>query len=571
MPRHPELTRREFLRATAAASALVGVGVAGCRSGSRDGLTGSTATPFQHGVASGDPLADRVMLWTRVSPRAGAEAEPIEVGWRVARDAALRDVVAHGEVLTDASRDFCVHVDAAGLEPGRSYYYAFSAERQASPIGRTRTLPSGSIERVRIASCSCSHYATGIFNAYAAIARRDDLDVVLHLGDYIYEYGNDGHGASVLGRVAEPAHEIVSLADYRTRYAQYRRDPDLQALHARHAMIAVWDDHEIANDAFRGGAQNHDVASEGSWSARRAAAVQAWREWMPARVADASSFDLAPQNWRAFRFGDLADLVMLDTRLAGRDMQAPRTDRFPRSEPQASRFPRSEPQASRFPRSEPQASRFPRSEPQASRFPRSEPQASGEVHELGRSLLGGQQEAWLFAQLAASKASGTPWRIVGQQVVFAPFARPPRPPNPDGWDGYPEARRRVLDHLASNRIDDVVILSGDVHSSWAFEVPADPFAKGSASRAVEFVAPAVSSKPLIAFSGMQERFADAPATLPHLRFMDLGEHGYVVLDLDRERARAEWWFVETVERQSSAERLGYATQARRGTSRLTAG
>jgi alkaline phosphatase D len=506
------MTRREFLEVAAASGLAVGLG--GCRT-----PIGARGERFAHGVASGDPLADRVILWTRITPDGDATA--VDVAWRIARDEALGDVVARGQAQTDAARDFTVKVDAAGLEPGRTYFYAFDANGARSPVGRTRTLPVGRVERIRLASCTCANYPHGFYNVYAAIARRDDLDAVLHLGDYIYEYGREGYGASSIGRDLLPAHEILTLADYRARYALHRSDPDLQELHRRHAMIAVWDDHEFANDAWRGGGQNHDPATEGPWDARRGAAARAWREWMPVRVAEEGGFDAAPRIWRSFRFGDLADLAMLDTRVAARDQQAPRDD-------------------------------------------------PARIAARDRTLLGAEQERWLLDWLDDSQQRDTAWRLLGQQIVFAPWARPPRLPNADGWDGYPAARARVLGHLLARRIGDVVVLSGDVHSSWAMEVPRVAFAKRPESLAVEFVAPAVSSSSLASFSDATARFGNSLAELPHLRWFDLTQRGWVLVDVDRERTSAEWWFADTVAERRSGERLAAAFATRRGTSRLEA-
>jgi alkaline phosphatase D len=513
--RDGRLTRRELLEAATLLG--VGAGLAGCGAlrASRD-----TGARFAHGVASGDPLADRVILWTRVEPH----GDRVDVAWRVATDPALRDVVARGTAATDAARDFTVKVDAAGLAPGHTYYYGFEAGGEQSPVGRTRTLPVGAVGRLRLASCCCANYPHGYYNAYAAIARRDDLDVVLHLGDYIYEYGRDGYGASTIGRDVEPPHAILSLADYRARYAFYRRDPDLQEVHRRHPWIAVWDDHEFANDAWRGGAQNHHPETEGPWEPRRRAAARAWREWMPVRIA-AEDGDAVPRTWRSFSFGDLADLAMLDTRAYARDQQAPRTDRAQLDSP-------------------------------------------------ARGLLGAEQERWLLDWLGSSRAG---WRLVGQQVVFAPWSSPARPPNADAWDGYTAARGRILDRIESGRIRDVVVLSGDVHSSWALEVPRDPFSKrgydartSRGSLAVELVAPAIASSPLASFPNADERFSRSLEELPHLRWFDLVQRGYVLLDVDRERARAEWWFADTVAERRPGERRAAAFEARRGTNRLEA-
>jgi len=475
-------------------------------------------------VASGDPLQDRVILWTRVNPPPAARE--ISVRWEIAPDPGLREIVARGHVRTGPQRDFTLKVDATGLAAGRSYYYRFDAMGEASPIGRTRTLPTGKLERLRLAMCSCANYPQGFFNAYAQIARRADLDAVLHLGDYLYEYGRDGYGGDAgLGRDVQPAHEIVSLADYRERHAFYKLDPDLQAVHQQHPFIAVWDDHESANDAWAGGAQNHDPSREGTWRARKAAAIRAYHEWMPIRD---QTRDLSPGRiHRAFRFGDLADLVMLDTRLAGRQQQAARNDPNGLADPQ-------------------------------------------------RRLLDATQEAWLRAQLEASRDAGTRWRLLGQQVLMGSMSPQGGPVNPDSWDGYPGGRQRLLDHLETARVRDVVVLSGDVHSSWALEVAQDPFSperydplSGRGSLAVEFVTPAVSSSPLGSFPGA-EALGELDARRPHIRWTDLQQRGYTLLDLDAERSQAEWYFVDSVERQGAEERFARAFATARGESRLQA-
>ncbi len=517
------LTRRELLRNALATAALLPAGLPGrARAEAQVGVP----TPFLHGVASGDPLANRVILWTRVTPPPGRADASVRVHWRVARDPELRDVVAEGSETTSPARDFTVKADAAGLEPGRTHHYGFRALDADSPVGRTRTLPVGATPRLRLAVASCANLPQGLFNAYGAIARRADLDAVVHLGDYLYEYENGRYGdGRELGRVPEPDREITTLADYRTRHAQYKRDPDLQALHRAHAMIAVWDDHEIANNAWRGGAENHDPTRDGAWSERRSAAERAWLEWMPVREPRGDAGGEAHIQ-RAFRFGDLAELVMLDARLAGRDEQARPDDETRLADP-------------------------------------------------ARSLLGSEQEKWLVEQLAAASAAGVAWRLVGQQVVFAPLARPGARVNPDAWDGYAPARARVLDAIEKRRIADVVVLSGDVHSSWGMDVPRDPFspeaydpATGRGSLAVELVAPAVSSAPLGSHAELRARYSVTHESHPHVRFQDLDGRGWLLVDLERERVRAEWWFVDGVEQPTAAEHLAKSLVVRRGTSHL---
>lgn len=509
-------TRREFLRTAVTATAPL----VGCASVPLFGDEEPDGVVFGHGVASGDPLADRVVLWTRVTPALSAWGDRIFVEWRIARDPALIDEVARGAVTTNTSRDYTVKVDALGLEPGGTYYYQFSALGQQSVVGRTRTLAWGPLDRVRLGVASCANYPQGFFNAYRLMARRADLDAVVHLGDYIYEYANGDYGdGGELGRVPEPKTEIITLSEYRARHAQYKRDPDLQELHRQHPMIAVWDDHELANNAWMRGAENHDD-SEGRWADRRHAAVYAYHEWMPIREAEGGG-----RIYRSFRFGDLAELDMLDTRLLGRDEQASR-DALPGAEP-------------------------------------------------GRSLLGPTQEAWLGERLSASSADAVAWRVLGQQIVMSPLALPGNAGNPDAWDGYAGARGRLFEQLRRGGIEDVVVLTGDIHSSWALDVAPGAFdatrydpSTGRGSLAVEFVTPAVSSSTLGSFPRARELFADVEETHPHLRYLDMHQRGYLVLDLDRERAQAEWYHVSSVDVRADDESFARALATPRGANHL---
>ncbi|MEO1273094.1 MAG: alkaline phosphatase D family protein, partial [Myxococcota bacterium] len=263
---------------------------------------------FQHGVASGDPLTDRVILWTRVTP---AEEAEVEVYYEVALQPDITQRVAAGVFSTNAARDYTVKVDPTGLPPGTTLYYRFQALGRMSPIGRTRTAatPDTALDRFRLAVVSCSNYTSGYFHGYRQIGQRADLDLVIHLGDYIYEYGSSNF------RPSDPPNEITTLEDYRLRYAQYRSDPDLQEAHRQHPWIVVWDDHESADNSWRDGASNHTPIEEGDWETRLNESWQAWSEWQPVR-------DQEPLKiWRSFRFGDLVDLFMLDTRIWGRELQ----------------------------------------------------------------------------------------------------------------------------------------------------------------------------------------------------------------------------------------------------------
>jgi len=483
---------------------------------------------FAHGLASGDPVADGVVLWTRVSP---SSAEPVAVRWRVATDPDVEAVVAEGGVEAAAEHDFTVKVDVRDLQPATTYYYAFEAAGLFSPVGRTRTAPRGPTDRIRLGVVSCACWPHGFFNAYRHLAERD-VDVVLHVGDYIYE---NGDAWEEVGRVHQPRHRLRTLADYRCRHAQYKTDPDLQELHRRHPMIAVWDDHDVAGNAWRDGATDHDPEEDGDWHQRRAAAVQAYLEWLPVRPPERARPELI---YRSFRLGELAQLTVLDTRLAGRDR----------------------------------------------------PEADGEravaTVERHRSLLGTEQWDWLREQL---RSSSSRWQLIANQVMVAPLRVVDLPMplrrlvpgsvaggvgvNAGQWDGYPEERAELFDLLVKEGLGNVVVLAGDLHSSWAAELTLDP--KGQARPVgVEFVAPSVTSRcfaeevaPSLPGSRALLRRLVASQN-PHFRFFDLEGHGYVVVDVTPERLRADFWHVRTVAERVRGERLVASQVVRGGEARL---
>jgi len=516
------VTRRRFLSGTAlsvAAAPLAEwvrpVDVAAAEQAAR-----LTAPVFRHGVASGDPRSDRVLLWTRVS---GATGE-VAVRWTLAANPTLTRVVARGETRTGAARDFTVKVDATGLTPGTTYYYRFEALGSRSAIGRTRTLPADGTERVRLALASCSNYPYGYFNVYARLAERSDLDLVLHLGDYIYDYQQGRYADPDLAaaRAVDPPTEILALDDYRRRYALYRTDPDLQAAHRQHVFVCVWDDHEIANNAWRDGAENHQ-ANEGDYHVRRAAAYQAYLEWLPVREAPSAR---QPQLYRSFAVGDLADLVMLDTRVIGRDAQVDRADVL-------------------------------------------------DVEDPRRSLLGAGQEGWLEGELAESRRAGVRWQVLGQQVMFAPqTAAGQTAGNADSWDGYRVSRSRVLDMVERHKVENLVVLTGDVHSSWAYDLPRgisdayDP-ATGRGSLGVEIVCPAVSSPVPFTRENAAERLAAITTARSHLKFMDGLSRGYVVLELTRARLQADWWHIDSVKTRHAEQHFAKGLVCEAGSRHLT--
>lgn len=550
-------SRRHFIRGMAAGSAALGLAACGGGGGNGDPAAPGGAASFRHGVASGDPLADRVILWTRVSV---PDARPLSVRWEVASDAAFARIVASGEAPADASRDHTVKVDVTGLAAGTVYHYRFRAGEQWSPVGRTKTLPRDPVTRVRLAVFSCANYPAGYFNAYAAAARLEDLDLAVHLGDYIYEYARGGYAdaqAPQLGRESLPATETVALADYRLRHAQYRTDPDLQALHAALPMVAVWDDHEVANDSWREGAENHQPDSEGSFAARKAAALQAYLEWMPIRLPDPARPD---RIYRSFQFGSLLALHMLDTRLVGRDRQLELTH-YLRAD---------------------------------GSFDQAAYQAA--VGDAQRQLLGAEQAAWLQQQWRDSR---TTWDILGQQVLMgrmnlpspvlfhlmtagkqgvamdnyvallhkqrtapetltpveqAVLAQPSLPYNLDAWDGYPVAREEVLSHARA--LDkNLVVLAGDTHNAWASNLAT----AGGAAVGVEFATASVSSPGFEAYLPTVEPAqlaAGLQALVPDLGYCDTSRRGFLVVTATPTECRADWYYVPGIASRSASAVLG---------------
>ncbi|CAN5237340.1 hypothetical protein BH24ACT1_BH24ACT1_11090 [soil metagenome] len=486
---------------------------------------------FAHGVASGDPTAERVVIWTRVSGTEGDDQ--VAVSWTMAADPELRDVVAGGEVEAGPETDWTVHVDIDGLRPATTWWYAFEVRGQRSPTGRTRTAPTSEDgQELRLGIVSCASYASGYFGAYRHLADRD-LDLVVHLGDYLYE---SDAGASVREHV--PSKEPVSLADYRLRHAQYKTDADLQALHQRFAVAAVWDDHEVAGNAWEGGASGHNPATQGPWSERRAAALRAYLEWMPLRRPDP---DAPERIWRSLPLGANGELILIDTRHDGRDRQV------------------------------------------GSHL--SDPAAA--LADPGRRIMSDDQEGWVAERLR--NAPGT-WRVVANQVVLSPLnLEIPEPlaeladrlgsvvagkvMNPDQWDGYPAARRRLLDVVSDEAVGPVVVLTGDIHSSWAFEVPAGGDA-GAPPVAVELVTPSVTSETLASIVGPDSELVARGLAglvedqLPHVRLSEIRHHGYLVVSLTPERLQGDWWHVDAVDEAATGERLAASWTTQAGVTRL---
>ncbi|TOM36801.1 alkaline phosphatase [Vibrio parahaemolyticus] len=532
------LSRRDFMKVVS--STAVATGLIGCGSDDNE----SVAVSFEHGVASGDPTQTQVIIWTRVT----TAASYVDVSWQVASDMEFSNVVQSGVFTTDTGRDFTVKVDVQNLNANSQYYYRFMVGEMMSEVGQTQTLPEDGVEKASMAVVSCANYPAGYFHVYREILNQHEqspFDVVLHLGDYIYEYGAGGYAsedAAALGREPSKGAECITLDDYRKRYAQYRQDADLQALHAKLPMIAVWDDHELANDTWKNGAENHQD-DEGSFIDRRAAAAAAWTEWLPVRENTFSNMLI----YRQFSFGNLVNLMMLDTRLVGRDKPL---DYFSLSAPTM--------------------------------------EAIGglvaQSRSADRELLGTEQLAWLMKEFNTHDAK---WNVLGQQVLMSRMELPSSvmtamfqlftsteekkteallavntaitgyladpsadpislPYNLDAWDGYYVEREKVY-QLAKASSGNFVCLAGDTHNAWASElkdVSNNPIG-------VEFATSSVSSPGLEEYLALDPvAIAQMEYTLPHLvselQWADIKQRGFMRVTFTADAAQSTWYLVSTI-------------------------
>ena len=555
------IERRTFLTGSAAAAGALGAAGALARPATAASTTGvpstapstDAASPFRHGIASGDPLPEAVVLWTRVTPTADAlpgwgSGPRVTVGWQVATDPDFRRVVAQGSTVTGPERDHTVKVDARGLAPATAYWYRFTLDRTTSRAGRTRTAPAAtsSPDRLRFALVSCSNWEAGWFSAYRHLAARGDLDAVLHLGDYVYEYGTGQYANGQSNRVIrghEPTHEMVSLADYRQRHAQYKTDPDLQALHAAVPWITTWDDHETANDAWSGGAENHQP-DEGDWATRKAVARTAYDEWMPVRLSGTAVAGDGVQVYRHLQFGRLADLTMLDLR-SYRSQQVATTD-------------------------------------------------LGSAGDPARTVTGDAQLQFLKDRLAENDAV---WKLVGNPVMISPVLFPPLdqyvagpvadmtgilPPdgvayNVDQWDGYTADRRELVDFLADRGVTNTLFLTGDIHSAWACELPVDPGTYPlSRTVGVELVATSVTSNNLDDLTGSPPRTSSLAvedairAANRHVKHLDFDSHGYSVLTITPQETQMDWYVTSDRADQAATSTWSTGWRVAAGSNRLTA-
>ncbi|WP_371796412.1 alkaline phosphatase [Streptomyces sp. NBC_01718] len=515
-------SRRTLVKAAAATAVVAPVLGAATSARAADGPA------FLHGVASGDPLPDGILLWTRVTPTPDAvpgsgRGADTAVRWEVAEDKEFARIVAQGSTVARAASDHTVKADVRGLAPATTYWFRFSAGDGGavrSAAGRTRTAPAlgAATPGARFGVVSCANWESGYFSPYRHLAARADLDAVLHLGDYIYEYASGSYPeAKYVVRPHEPRNEILTLADYRTRHGHYKTDADLQTLHATHPVIAIWDDHEFANDAWSGGAENHTPGTEGAWADRAAGAKQAYFEWMPVRTSTEGTV------YRRLRFGNLADLHLLDLR----------TFRSQQSTI-----------------------------------------GNGSVDDPDRTITGRAQLDWLKSGLAGSDAT---WKLVGTSVMISPVAFGSVPAhlleplagllglpkeglavNVDQWDGYTDDRKELITHLRDRSVTNTVFLTGDIHMAWANDVPVKAATYPlSASAATEFVVTSVTSDNLddILHVAPQTVSVLAAAAVKaanrHVKWVDMDSHGYGVLDVTAERSQMDYYVVSDKTKQDA--------------------
>jgi alkaline phosphatase D len=524
--------------------------------------------PFYHGVASGDPLADRVIIWTRVTPE---QDQTINGNYVMATDTALKNVVKTGTFSTDNAKDYTVKIDVTGLAANTTYYYAFTALGKRSMIGRTKTTPSVSAANLtdvlKFAVVSCANYEGGYFSAYGRIADRNDIDAVLHLGDYIYEYEEGRYRNGQYNdptRQLKPSNEIITKADYRIRYSLYRLDKNLQRIHQQHPFITIWDDHESANDSYENGAQNHQPSTEGNWQTRKNFAREVYYEWLPIR-GEPNTTTL----YRRIAYGKLMDLIMLDTRLEGR--QEPPTN-------------------------------------------------FDDLDSINnpRRIMSKTQLTWLVEQLKDPSAR---WKVLGNQIIFSDVNVGFAASNPrdislvrtaengfiDNWESYPIQRNSIIDSLKKLKINNTIFLTGDSHSSWCFDVTKRPVNYPSASTnyipqaipynattgegytantgdgsyAVEFCTPSISSQNFDEIIGETlaktlgqainkpiESIQNANYN-PHLKYVDLTNHGYIILDVRADSSQADYFFVPNVTTPTTTETWAKGVVTRNTANRIS--
>lgn len=494
---------------------------------------------FLHGVASGDPTSTSVIIWTRLTTD-----RPTSVYWEISLNQGFTEVIKRGARSAIPDSDYTVKIDVEGLVSNQTYYYRFSAGSYSSDIGITKTLPVGKLEQLTLAVVSCSNYPFGYFNVYEHIARDNTVDFVLHLGDYLYEYGQDGWGGAtgvLLNRRHQPAGETITLADYRIRHAQYKSDPASRLMHAAHPLIPIWDDHESANNPYQYGAQNHQQ-EEGDWQRRKTASIQAYFEWMPIREP-AKGADKA-HLWRHFQFGDLASLITLETRHTARSKQLSygKNNGGVNNMETRSRF------------------------------------IEQHINDPSRTLLHPEMTEFLSARLSDSVNTGQPWRIIGNQIPMARIAMPdfrnainicdPQysdktkrrlatnqlrgqwhlPLSLDTWSGYGAAREAFYHHCKDVGACDLLVFTGDSHCFWLNELSN----QDKKPMGIEIGTTSVTSPGSFEYFGTQmSKFESLLAAQnPEVLWASCQHRGYVKACLTDQQANIDYIAMNTITSQS---------------------
>ncbi len=518
----PKADRRSLLK-------LGAVGLAGLAAPA----LGQEAQGFTHGVASGEPGARRVLLWTRF-----VGASETRLRWELSATEDFARIAARGACIAGPDSDWCAKAWAGGLRPGRWYYYRFVAPSGAvSAIGRTRTLPQGQVPNFKIAVFSCSNLGFGWFNAYAHAAEAGEFDLAVHLGDYFYEQRRGTYPTTMQAAPGreQPLDEAIALADYRQRFATYRADPDLQRIHQHLPMIAMWDDHETANDTWAGGAQNHQT-EDGDWATRKAASERAYREWLP--VSD--------DYYAAYEIGRLATLFRLESRHLARSRQLDQFGTWQAAAPDQ----------------------------------RDSALASfrdSVWRDPAQTLLGPAQESWLAAGLSRSAHAGKPWQVLAQEVIVGSRVLPPMveanmPPavpgwvrdrvaasvaagrqglpwGMDSWDGYPAARDRL--YAAALAADaNLLVLTGDSHNAWAFDLDHQGARVGVEMAGHSVTSPGAESE--LPWIPPRDLAAAMVAANPQLKWCDTSQRGYLALELTPQSATGEWRFLAAIRTRGTA-------------------
>ncbi len=536
-----KITRRQALTGSLA------TGLAACSDISKPEsfTTPSNVAPsqFVHGVASGDPTATTVVLWTRIAPADSDSTGSLPVELELSREPGFETIHYRKKLEARAVSDWTIKHNAEGLVPGATYYYRFKAGDLTSPTGTTKTLPEGDVDQIRLAVVSCASWPHGFFNGYDHISRFDHFDAIINLGDYFYEYGPDQYGGKTgksIGRTHEPPREVFTLEDYRLRHAQYKTDPALQSIHAKIAMISLWDDHEVANNSWEGGAENHDM-SEGDWVERRRAAMQAYYEWMPVR--DPEPGKGRHNLYRNYAFGDLLNITTIETRLTARSKQID-VDAYSvdfTSQDDADKF------------------------------------LDEVVGAEDRYLLGDAQLDFIINSLRDSKEKGQKWQVLANQILMADVRTPDltpyiseeaiqkiEPEMPtirnfiktssyrlplyiDTWGGYPYARERLYDQLAANGITDMLVLTGDAHEVWVNDIVSQKDQKlgvelGTASITAHTVEDYLGDG-TTDFALLMTRENDC------VKYYDPIHHGYMDLTITKDKIHSRFVSVDTVKQR----------------------